>query len=403
MNVAICVATYMHPEVVEDVLNKAIDLYKRKEIDVYYYDSSSNEKTKNIVEGYINKGYDNLYYIQLPSEVPVDDKLSMIFAGEGQKKEYKYLWPVKDRVYFNESTLEQVEEAMNEQYDAILLGVLPCFAHPIVEDRIYTDVAEFYLDWGYMATSLDVNIYRIDTVLKDFDRKNMEGYDKNFTHFTVLFENIVDGMRIKLLKNKGITAINSRLGQSTWTKKVFSIWKNDWIYVNEILPERYNKHKSNVIKQAGKLPWIFGTVDILIKYHELGILVPDNLEEILKDWDKVSDISKDKVIAIANNRYDRKHDLDYVPKNKDEILDILVQICEMVKCRKIEKEKIPFDDIIQVYMSRVIARYGKQDEKIYIIAGSLEDIINNILDKRENPEDICKEIQMLITMFLLLK
>ena len=48
--VACCYLTYNHPEVVEQILERICDTYREKGIDIYYYDSSTDEKTEEIIK-----------------------------------------------------------------------------------------------------------------------------------------------------------------------------------------------------------------------------------------------------------------------------------------------------------------------------------------------------------------
>ena len=43
MRLAICIPTYNNSEIVEELLIRCGDIYKRKSFDVYIYDSSENE------------------------------------------------------------------------------------------------------------------------------------------------------------------------------------------------------------------------------------------------------------------------------------------------------------------------------------------------------------------------
>lgn len=399
MNVAMCIPTYNRSEVVEDTLSRGIEAYAKMGVDVYYYDGSTDDKTRKVVEKYIDQGYNNIRYIHATSDI---NRPAMFFSGGGLEKKYDYIWPVKDRVWFEEPTLLAVEKAMEERYDAIFLGVLWCFAHPGIGTKTYYSPEEFYLDWGYLVTSIDVNIYRCDTMLDGLNYEEVRNYNLSFTHFQLMFQKLAEGeKRVRSLVGDDIVAYNSNLASSGWKSRAFISWEDRWIDVNEKLPACYDKYKANVIKQAGMLPWIFGTVDSLLEFKKCGALVPENLDSILKNWDRVSDIPKEKVIAIAEGTYDKRHDVDLLPQNMDELLNLMVQMKNFLKTGKMRKEQIPYDDIFQGIMNKVLKKYKSENGIVNVTAGSIEDTLLYIRDKAETVEEIDKAFQMLISYTIL--
>ena len=86
--IAVCVATYNRANIVDDVLKNSIYHYHGCGIDVYYYDSSEGNETELVIKKYQKAGFDNLYYVRVPSEEGVEQKLLRIFKGEGLEKEY---------------------------------------------------------------------------------------------------------------------------------------------------------------------------------------------------------------------------------------------------------------------------------------------------------------------------
>lgn len=399
MNVAMCIPTYNRANVVEDTLSRGVENYRKFGIDVYYYDSSDDDSTKLVVQKYIDKGYSNIYYIKVQNG---ESKHAMFYSGMGLNKKYEYIWPVNDRVWFEEPTLKAIDDAMNEKMDAIFLGVLWCFSNPSVGTKVYEDPKEFYLDWGYLVTSLDVNIFRYDSMVDGLTYEEIKDYNISYQHFQLMFHQLAKGSkRVKALVGNGIIAYNSKLVTSGWKKNVFETWIDRWIDVNEKLPEIYDKYKEIVIKQAGTLPWIFGELSYILEYKKCGALTMENVEKVLKQWDRVSNISKEKVRAIADGTYDCRHDLDLIPVSKDELLKLLVDMINYIKSGRMPKDRIPYDDVFQATMNKVVKKLNGDRNSINIIAGSVEDIILFIRDKEPNVDEICKALQLLISIIML--
>ena len=309
--IAYCIPTYNHPDVIEDVLEKVGFLYKKFDIDVYIYDSSEDNRTYWVIKHLVDRGMDHLYYVKIDTQIGLDEKLIKIFQGYGLKKKYKYLWMVKDRVYVPENTLQLLAYETEREYDVIFLDAAISEEKISMMKQVYCDPAEFYNVAGCLATSMNTTIFHCDRLLKNIDwddfrkRYFFEG-ENQYDHFTVLFHTIgvKKDVKVRLLCGDQVQFCESDLGKSLWIKRTFQIWGNLWPRVNEALPACYKKYKKKVIKEAASLPWILGSIDILLILKEKGCLSPE-IYEIFKDnWKNISNVSLTdfKYIAYASNR-----------------------------------------------------------------------------------------------------
>lgn len=76
-NIAYCIPTYNHPDTIRDVLEKSAALYKEYGIDIYIYDSSEERDTEDIVNEFIQCGYDNIFYIKMECSMREKLKVSL--------------------------------------------------------------------------------------------------------------------------------------------------------------------------------------------------------------------------------------------------------------------------------------------------------------------------------------
>lgn len=301
----VCVLTYNHSDVVADVLANCAELYKRYGLDVYYYDSSEDGRTKEVIKSYQNAGYDNLYYIWIDNK---ELKSKRIFMMDGIQKEYDYMWYVKDRSWCGEKTLKLIYKAMEKYHDIIFLDA----GHPDAPEElaICDDADAFYHRCGDYATSIDTTIYNVRTMLKDdfsmeeFEVKYDGEYGRSFRHFLLIFEQLSKKEKpdICLLSGKNMEIVNSRKGVSSWFDKRLEIWAKQWVQVNEALPDCYTD-REDVIKRTASFSWILGDVNLLAELHDKGILTPEYFEEIKEYWRKVSDIPVQVLQDIAYGEY----------------------------------------------------------------------------------------------------
>lgn len=302
---AVCIPTYERPEVVEDVLQHCAGVYRRYGLDVYYYDSSRDNRTKEVIESFQCAGYDNLHYIWVDPEM---NKVDLVFAMDGIQKEYEYMWYLRDRCWCEEKTLQLIYKAMEEEHDLIFLDV----GHPDEAEEllICNDADTFYHRCGDYATSMDAALYNVKTMLKDdfslegFKAKYDGEYSKSFQHFLTIFEQLSRKQKpdICLLSGKNMGIVHSRKGGSTWSDKRLEIWAKHWVQANEALPDCYTD-RGDIIKRTASFPWILGDVNHLVKLHDEEILTPEYFEEIKEYWKKVSDIPVQVLRKIAYGEY----------------------------------------------------------------------------------------------------
>lgn len=407
--IAVCVPTYNHPDVVDDVLKNSIKAYYDCGLDIYYYDSSENNDTEQVVKKYQDAGFDNIYYIRIPSEFGYEKKVLMIFKGEGLEKQYDYIWPVKDRVYCPKVTLENILEVTNEEVDALLLGVTNIGNGIQMRTTTYEDAVAFYRDWGWLATSLDVIIYSKKLMLNEssaekFRERHIMDYNAPWYPFLYFFNRIteIDNLKICMLRDERTYINNSPLGKSLWERDIFKIWLEYWIKVNQGLPECYNSYKKKVIKEASSLPWILGSESVLIDLYNKGILSLEVYEMIKDDWELISDIPLETVYQIASGTYDVLHDVKLLRKSTDEMMELLIRCISMIEEGILTKENIPFDSIEKYIFNKLVEKKKITQEEYYIFSGSIFDIKNFILNGARCKNDILSAMQMYISYLVLI-
>jgi len=172
--IAMQVFTYKHAAAIDALLQRFWKIYSYYGIDIYYYDSSPDDETKNIIDKYKNLGAKNLFYIKLSEDVLTDDKTMLVFSGHGLEYDYQYLWPIKDRTMYDEKSLINILMKIEENYDAIILKDLEYPKTPPLHElkkQKYSDPIELYRDYAWLVTSLDKTIFNTKklNLLKNFD------------------------------------------------------------------------------------------------------------------------------------------------------------------------------------------------------------------------------------------
>lgn len=390
---AVCIPTYEHPDVIEDVLSHCAETYKRYGLDVYYYDSSRDERTKRVIERYQKNGYDNLYCIKLDSELQVYEKEEKIFQLEGLQKKYMYLWLIADRRWCKENTLQLVYKAINEKHDLVFLDI--GHSNCAKEYSICNNANEFYHRCGDYATSMDTAIYCVDSMLRfdinEFEKKHRKGM-LSFFHFQVIFEQLAKKKEpnICLLAGVDVTIYHSIKGSSAWGDKRIDIWGKQWIGANKELPDCYD-NKEDVIKHTASFPWLLGSKESLVELHQKGILTPEYYQEIKDWWEKVSPIPLKTLKQIAYG--------EYPPKDVEEKQKLCVQklgkIFSDVNEEKLLFEKVRLEEVQELVLQA--AQYSDIGEKKQ---ETLKDMLGAIEKLGEKEVQTKEKMQLILYIYM---
>ncbi len=300
---AICVPTVGHTPAVEEILKYSISYLNRHNIDLYYYDSGEDEETKSAVEAVRENGYDNVFYVPVTPGSSFGEKIDLIFSGYGHKQDYEYIWPIKDRIICNEYMLELVLSGVDRKADIIIsLSLGDIFESDHVD--IHSPV-ELYFLFAKQITSLETVVYNKRTVLGEYRYgkvKNAPLYQNEFYHYWFLFNKLVEMKDpiISIISKNGAYNMRSSVRQaSSWSKRVFEVWIDEWVQLNYELPDVFSPYKAKVIKDTTSIDELLGNRETFVKLHDQGILNKNTFEQYEKMWEYITVVPKDEIKMIA--------------------------------------------------------------------------------------------------------
>lgn len=200
---------------------------------------------------------------------------------------------------------------MEKKYSIIFLGAFGNVAKKKVYDKLYYDLVEFYRDWGYLVTSLDVSIYN-KNIIRNIDWNDFKlrvGWNRDyaFTQYAVVFYILLnDNCNVYSINREYVRYMyTSELGRSLWTDKILDIWIKKWYKANIWLPEAFSEYKNIVMKKVTGLPWILGNIKILIKLCQSNKLNIYEIEKYKNIWDMVCEIPYSNVELIVDGKYEQ--------------------------------------------------------------------------------------------------
>lgn len=146
-NLAICVPTYNRSEVLKDTFDYELDACRELGIDIYLYDSSTDGKTKELVNS-LNE-YENLHHIAVDSSITLDEKVVLIYQSYMREKKHDYLWLVGDSVSFSRDILIKIQEAIQSNPTMVFINNEDL---QNLGDKEYNDVKTIFRELFWKST-----------------------------------------------------------------------------------------------------------------------------------------------------------------------------------------------------------------------------------------------------------
>ncbi len=297
---ACCYLTHGHPQVMDEVLDRISRTYSEKGIDIYVYDSSVSSDTKDVVDRYISLGAHNLFYVpmqHLQNEKGGDAKYLEVLKGYGLNGEYDYIWPTKDRCWFEGETLDKICEAVDEDYD-VVFALDERDRYELINRSLketYTDPVELFGDYGALTTNWECLIRRRDTMLdpvdwgkyeREYNVNKENNFNQTLTTFIRLSE--TDHCSIRVIESGLDDKRYSDKAAPIWKDEIFEIWIEKWIPTIYSLPSVYDGYKLSVIKTQLSHISLFGSNDALLFLKENGVITQPRMELLKSMWNMIS-------------------------------------------------------------------------------------------------------------------
>lgn len=296
-SMAICIPTYNRPDLVRDTLQFELPSLIKWNIDVYIYDSSSNNLTENIIKEFQNDGFDNLYYIKLSVDILLETKVIKIFSFYGMKQSYEYLWLTNDVFGISDLLLKDLNTILSKKYDIILVN------NKDVEQigiREYKNANDFFDDCAWRSTLFGAVILH-NNIFKyaDWNSLKTKYGGKEFLYIAFYFESIIKQKNFRALHigtQNGIRYSNLKQG-SWWKSQIFYVWCDCWQETIYKLPDYYI-NKDLTIKKLGVLSELFSRNN-MISLRMNGLFNIKIYRSYITKILKLSDLSQVELLIIA--------------------------------------------------------------------------------------------------------
>lgn len=315
--VACCLMTHNHPDVLEDVLKRALTAYAEHGIDLCVCDDSDDETIRGMVDERVKAGADNLLYIDMHGVVNGDAKLLRILHAPDALAGYDYIWPCKDRVCFSNEVLDRLCSTIENGYDVIQLILWEDRKHGGTD--IYNDPAAFYRDYAFYTTNWEGTIRRRESMIEHFDWDAYLG-NEAINKYPFFGQTLTLFCRLAELQDPTMAAciyfpeeryMSEVPGGSDWRYKewMYKLWIDMWIGANFSLPSIYDPYKAEALKKETNQMELFGSLEWMMQYREAGLFDREILEEYRSSWPFITDIPTEWLELVADGEYRAAIDL----------------------------------------------------------------------------------------------
>ncbi len=308
--ICICVPTKDRPGMLKDVLDSGLEHYKQAGIDVAIFDSSENDETKSLIDGYKGRGFDNISYHRTDPNNCIDYKIINIWKEHFFLRNYKYIWLINDSISIYPDALGEINRYLDDDYTMIRL---PVEGSGSKEDIVTTDINTWFgscsKGMAHMASTIMSTKLLDDTIDWDELRERYVGDDDIYSSnhgffFTVGFylERIatIKDFRGVLIGNRRKWRRDSALkqGNSYWNSLVFEVWAKSYPDTIMKTPKVY-LDKERVIKESDNI--LFGRFErqSLISFRIRGLFSEEVCERYRDYWKYVSTLNYDELLEIA--------------------------------------------------------------------------------------------------------
>lgn len=254
IKIALCIPTYNHKEMIEELLNERFLDYQKYGIDLFIYDSSDNDQTKTLLSTYKHVCYENCVDKVKDRPFNMHSNLKAYYALKelSVNNDYDYIWLYGDSIRYSNKALSRIiTECDRNEFDFIVMGRSEAVTG---ETESYKEPCSFYRKYGWWMTGMGHTIVRRKTVLENVDWKYYENryindLTVNFSHLCLYIErgiNIRDfsALFIKLDSDDSYNSVYK--SRSVWFKKGLEIWFDYWPAAINSLPETV-KFKEEII------------------------------------------------------------------------------------------------------------------------------------------------------------
>lgn len=245
-------------------------------IDVYVYDSSDNDKTKDIVEWYSQK-FNNVKYLRWNGKydgVSIDNKVIDAYTYFSDK--YDYVWLSQEGICFKAQTvLDGISNFIKDKTDIICINDV-IRDTSFIGTKSYDDIGLFFRDNFIEMNTLGFTIVKSTFIQKVIETEPLN--EKNYALWQpVAFFVYATKQKVSCVHFVGNILVGNKKSKAShfWMKNLFYQWCDRWLNFIDYLPEYYNQYKECIKKPSASDFSPFSTKHLFLARQEDYLRIKD--------------------------------------------------------------------------------------------------------------------------------
>lgn len=254
---AISIITFNRAKHIREDLKVIADATARKGIDIYIFDGSTNNETRNIVESYERRGYKHIYYFHYENNVVQSQKRmeDALFFPEAE-----YIWFCGDKFLISPENYDLILFYLNQDYDMVTM-----YDEALNGIKRFIDPVKYVEYCIVPFTHFGATIIK-KQLLNGFNigelRNQSPSYWKTILYILAISKREFKGIALHI--NHDSLQIDSRyITQSGSYDRMWDIWVKDWYEAIMSLPRQYNSIKKVVLNRIDREMKFFSTKELL--------------------------------------------------------------------------------------------------------------------------------------------
>ena len=260
-------------------MQQKLDLFREYDIDIIICDSSSDNRTRKVIDEFIRKGYSNIFFFRYTDEAkdPYGEKkvCNMLFQ---LIKDYEYIWISGD------TTIIQIERIIDEIKRGIInkYSIIHIYKNNLkLSTKEYTDCRLFFKYFYWSMThwcSFILSKEFIEKLLIVIENRYVSNSGHMFpqTIFTCIAYDSFKALYINdMLYSVSPYRVNS-YGHER--KEILENWARKWCLGIDSLPDIYNDQKAYVKISISKNTGLFSMYGV-IALRANGNITYSNVKE----------------------------------------------------------------------------------------------------------------------------
>lgn len=261
---AMSIMTYNRAKHIGEDLAAIAQPTKEQGIDIFIFDGSTNERTKRIVERYIEKGYEHIHYTHYFSTNKQLSSIERIMYAF-QIPDVEYIWFCGDKFTIKPEYYSEILSYIDKSYDIITI-----YGFILKGSREFSRVSE-YAEYAMVPLTLwGANIIKKNLVasynIKE-EMKNTPAFGITSLYMQAIakcehFKGVVLDFGKKVqIESRYKTPSGSR-------KRMWSTWVIDWYQFIERLPAAYEDVRERLYNKLDLQMKFFSLQDLLCQRSE---------------------------------------------------------------------------------------------------------------------------------------